>query len=358
MGGHSSGAVHVDHYLWNHPDTFLAGAIEMSANAVSGPAYAPENVALDVVAESVNCTTGTGQLDCLREVDIYDFQTTYFNSTSNTWFTPYIDNITRFSDYPARFTAGEYPKSIPLIVGNANNEGGIFAYVYSSEDTDFDTWINTFDADLAHIPDDELLAAYNASDFDSVMAMSGTSYGEARFLCPTDYLIDIRSGEQDTWVYRWFGDYDNVNAVAGLGATHGGELAFFHGGNNCFDGMSNVTTAEQELADFTNDWLVAWIKDPSAGPGWDKATPISGPLVKLGVPGDELSIIAANTSDFNARCKSVSLPLLFMKLGSTVYISNWSANRLLQLYKPHFPEYPVVQNPVTLAESNLTTKRI
>lgn len=221
MGGHSSGSVHVDHYLWNHPDTFLAGAIEMSANALSGPAYAPKDVALNVVAESVNCSSGSSQIACLRETSIYDFETTYFNATSNTWFCPTIDEITRFSDYPARFTAGKYPK-IPLIVGNADNEGGIFSYVYAAENTDFEVWINTFDADLAHIPDDELLAAYNISDYESVMFMSGDSYGEARFLCPTDYFIDIRSAEQDTWVYRWFADYDNVNAVVGLGATHGG----------------------------------------------------------------------------------------------------------------------------------------
>jgi len=330
MGGHSSGSVHVDHYLWNHPDTFLAGAIEMSANAKSGPAYAPENVGLDVIAESVNCTNSSDQLECLRNVDIYDFQTTYFNSTSNTWFCPTIDNITKFSDYPARFAAGDYPKSVPLIVGNGNNEGGIFSYVYSSENSDFDVWINTFDADLGHIPDDELLAAYNESDYEGVMFMSGDSYGEARFVCATDYLLDIRASEQDTWIYRWFGDYDNVNSASGLGATHGSELAFFHGGNNCFDDVSNVTVAEQALAEYTNDWLVAWVKNPAAGPGWEKATPISGPLAKLGVPGNETAIINATTGDFNARCQS--------------------------LYKPHFPDYPVVQNPVILAESNLTSK--
>lgn len=127
LGGHSSGSVHVDDYLWNHPDTFLVGAIEMSANAKSGPAYAPEDVALNVVAESVSCTTGHNQLDCLREVDINDFETTYFNATSNTWFCPSVDEVTRFSDYENRFQRREYPTHVPLIVGNANNEGGIFS---------------------------------------------------------------------------------------------------------------------------------------------------------------------------------------------------------------------------------------
>lgn len=92
------------------------------------------------------------------------------------------------------------------------------------------------------------------------------------------------------------------------------ELAFFHGGNDCFVDVANVTIAEQELADYTNDWLVAWIKKPSAGPGWEKTTPISGPLAKLAVPGNEKAILHAKTGDYNARCKSVSYTFLISQL--------------------------------------------
>lgn len=86
FGGHSSGSVQLDLYLWNHPKTWLKGAVQMSANAISGPAYAPTNVALDVVAAEVGCGAGDqgDQLECLRNISIYDIQTTFFNSTSNT----------------------------------------------------------------------------------------------------------------------------------------------------------------------------------------------------------------------------------------------------------------------------------
>ncbi|KAH8434431.1 uncharacterized protein LDX57_012078 [Aspergillus melleus] len=330
LGGHSSGAVHVDHYLWNHPDTFLAGAIEMSANAKSGPAVTPSGVGLARVAQdmqdagvSLNCDVANPTLACLREADTYALQTTYFNSTSNTWFSPVVDEITRFSDYSARFAAGNYPKSLPLIVGNSDQEGKIFSVVYGAENGDFASWINTFDADLAWIPDDELLEAYNASDYASVALMSGASYGDARFLCATDYLLDVRAAEQPTWIYRWFGDYDNVLGMSGMGASHGSEVPFFHGGNECFSKLSGVTDAQQALADYMNDWFVAWIKNPSAGPGWDQAKPVNGPLAKVGVPGNELAIETSTTGEFNARCQSV--------------------------YKPHYPQYPVVQNPVTMS---------
>jgi carboxylesterase type B len=221
----------------------------MSANAESGLAYAPMNVSLEVVAAEVGCDTGNGQLDCLRKVNIYDFQTTNFNSTCNAWFTPVIDDITSHSDYITRFKAGKYAKNVPLLTGNSNGEGTIFSIVYGSENTNFSSRINTFDADSAHIPDDILLAAYNASESIMASLMSGTHYGNARFDCPVDYLIDIRSQSQPTWAYRFFGVYDNVVGVPGTAPTHGTEVPFFLGGNECFEKLSNVTGSQQLLAD-------------------------------------------------------------------------------------------------------------
>jgi carboxylesterase type B len=322
FGGHSSGAVQVDHYLWNHPDTFLAGAVQMSANAKSGPAVTPLNEGLDVVAESVGCPTGKGQLACLKKVNFYDFQTEFFNATSNTWFTPIVDEKTRYANYETRFAVGKYASHVPLLTGNSDGEGVIFSLVYGAENTNFSSWINTFDADSAYIPDEDLIAAYNASDFATVSLMSGTQYGDARFNCPVDYLIDLRSTQQDTWAYRFFGNYTNVVGAPVTAPTHGTEIPFFLGGNECFDAIEGVTAEEQALADFMNDWFVAWIKDPSAGPGWDQVSPKDGTLAKLGVPGNELVIEIASTSDFNSRCQSV--------------------------YSPNLPLYPVVQNILSL----------
>lgn len=322
FGGHSSGSVQVDHYLWNHPSTWLKGAVQMSANALSGPAFAPANVALDVVAAEVNCTNRSSedQLECLRTTSIYDMQTEDFNTTSNTWFTPVIDEITRFSDYEARFKSGQYASHVPLLTGNSNGEGTLFSIVYSAENTNFSSWINTFDADSAHIPDQALISAYAPANFSSGSLESGTQYGDARFNCPVDYMIDLRSEQQATWEYRFFGEYDNVVGIDGAAPTHGTEIPFFLGGNECFDTLANVTEAQQALADSINDWFVAWLKDPAAGPGWKKVTPVVGPLAKLGVPGDETSIINGTTAEHNKICQKT--------------------------YKPFFPDYPVVQSPI------------
>lgn len=313
LGGHSSGSVHVDHYLWSHPDTFIVGAIEMSANSVSGPGYAPKNVGLDKVAADVGCPTGRNQLSCLRTKSIYELQTSFFNSTTNTWFTPIIDNITRFapSTLFSRFKNGYYPTHIPLITGNSNGEGSIFSMVYSAENTNFSNWINTFDADSAHIPDAALLSAYNLSSYTTdVMqsALSGTQYGDIRFDCAVDVLLSLRASVQPTWAYRFFGAYDNVVGVAGTAPTHGTEIPFFLGGNECFEGLDNVTTAQQELADSIFVWFVEWIKNPIKGPGWARVTGNEGVVAKLGVPGNETSRLMGDLKEYNGICREVSLP--------------------------------------------------
>lgn len=147
----------------------------MSANALSGPAFAPKNMALDAVAAEVGCGSSQqgDQLECLRKVSFQDMQTAYFNATTNTWFTPVVDNITRFSDYEARFKAGEYASHVPLLTGNSADEGTIFSMVYSFENTNFSGWIETFDADSKHIPREVLLPAYEHNET-SDSPVSGT----------------------------------------------------------------------------------------------------------------------------------------------------------------------------------------
>jgi hypothetical protein len=134
----------------------------------------------------------------------------------------------------------------------------------------------------------------------------------------------MRSDAQDTWAYRFFGAYDNVVGPPGTAPTHGTEVPFFHGGNECFDGLQGVTAAQQALADSIHEWFVRWVKNPAAGPGWEKVSE-SQALVKLGVPGDELERVSARRSEFNGVCQDV--------------------------YDPLFPEYPVVQSVAEIVAS-------
>jgi hypothetical protein len=102
-------------------------------------------------------------------------------------------------------------------------------------------------------------------------------------------------------------------------------VPFFHGGNECFSLLDGVTDAEQQLADYMNSWFVAWIKNPSAGPGWEQAKPVDGPLARVGVPGHEEDIVTSTTGAYNGRCQKV--------------------------YKPNYPNYPVVWSTPLLADN-------
>lgn len=292
----------------------------MSANAMSGPAYAPVDQGLDLMAADLGCPTAVsgGQIDCLRKLDAGAFKTERFNNFLNTVFTPTIDDETRHSDYAARFAAGRYASHVPLLTGTSDCEGTVFSLVYGAENGNFSSWVRSFNADVAHLDPAALEAAYPAGVFASEPLRSGAQYGDARFYCPVDYLLDMRSQVQPTWAYRFFGKYDNVVGPPGTAPTHGTEVPFFHGGNECFNGLEGVTAEQQALADSIHDIFVAWIKDPAAGPGWDRVQPRSGPLAKLGVPGDELARIPGVTGEFNKKCQTI--------------------------YNPKFSAYPVVKS--------------
>lgn len=319
FGGHSSGAVQVDHYLWNHPNTTLAGAVQMSANALSGPAFAPRSEALNAVAAEHACPPdGSGAIACLRSLPMSALLTSAFNTTLNTLFTPTIDNKTRHADYASRFASGSYASHVPLLTGSSAGEGTIFSLVYAAENANFSSWIRSFDADVAHIPPQTLLAAYPASNTSTDAQRAGRQYGDARFTCAVNYLLRMRAERQKTWAYRFFGAYDNVVGVPGTAPTHGTEVPFFHGGNECFSGLKNVTAAQQALADEVFGWFVEWVKEPGRGPGWERVRGEDGVAVGLGREGEEGERVRGRLGEFDGVCRRV--------------------------YEPAFPRYPKVQS--------------
>ncbi len=64
--------------------------------------------------EKLSCTTGNGQLDCLRKQDAFALQAVLL-ATGNQ-FQPVIDNITIFKDYVKQTKDGRTAK-IPLLIG-------------------------------------------------------------------------------------------------------------------------------------------------------------------------------------------------------------------------------------------------
>ncbi|CAG8957028.1 hypothetical protein HYFRA_00012509 [Hymenoscyphus fraxineus] len=125
--------------------------------------------------------------------------------------------------------------------------------VYASENTNFQSWLLTFDADSAHIPRNDLIVAYNTQDFTSTSIKTGTQYIDARLNYAIDFLVGLRSSLLETWEYRYFGEYADVVGAPVSAHTHGAEIPFCFGGNEAFESIKGVTKERQALVTFTND---------------------------------------------------------------------------------------------------------
>nr|XP_031860892.1 uncharacterized protein CI109_003618 [Kwoniella shandongensis]KAA5527964.1 hypothetical protein CI109_003618 [Kwoniella shandongensis] len=308
--GQSSGAVMVDHYLWNHPKTNIKAAIIQSADVFSGPGYAPEQVGFDVLAESFNCPIDdlSAQLDCLRNASPLSlvtvdeiFTANFSDSGAETWFVPLIDGHTRFDDYEDRFRKGKYPKEVPVLTGNVANEATLFGLVVypASQTTPFSHWINTFNADAAHIPDDQLLSRYPDSDYSSSALQSGQLYANMRFYCAIDYMVDLRAELDNHYRYRFAGNYSSQNGYPALGACHGCELPYIFKTYN----RTLATGIQPQLADKLHEIWVKFAKNPSDGPGWAPVTQHDGPIALLGSAEAPLETVVQNSSDYNRICQ-------------------------------------------------------
>jgi cholinesterase len=170
-------------------------------------------------------------------------------------FGPAVDNITVFSDYPARSLAGNFTK-VPLLIGNADYEAGLFAA----------------SAALANV---------------TYPPVFWTEFDLSVFTCPAAYRanISINAGVP-TWRYRWFGDFPNLRltSVPDSGAYHGSELAVLFGNFPSATGVPTTTPAEASIGDYVRGAWAAFSKDPINGLntyGWPKYNPSGDTLVRL-----------------------------------------------------------------------------
>ncbi|ORY26752.1 acetylcholinesterase precursor [Naematelia encephala] len=302
--GQSSGGVMVDHYLWNHPETKIKATIIHSADTFSGPGYAPEGVGFDVLSGEVGCPTDDdqAQLDCLRNKTVTDLMTDNWKAKYQPWFVPVIDGHTRYQDYPARFKAGKYPTHVPVLTGNVDHEETLFGLeVYpASETTPFSHWINTFDADAAHVPDNELLAHYPDSDFTSTALQSGQLYADLRFYCAIDYMVNLRADLGNHYRFRWMGNWTAFEGNVLLGAAHGSELPFIFQQYNA----TLATGVQPKLAKQMHEMWVNFAKKPQNGPGWPATTKHGGIMALLGQNDAPLDVTLTNASEYNSICQN------------------------------------------------------
>lgn len=199
--------------------------------------------------------------------------------------------------------------------------------VYASQVEPFSRWSGTYNADAAHIPNQELEMHYKNGTYATFLdkkVQGGALYANMRFVCAIDYLNDVRAAEAPTWRYRWFGDYP-ASELGPLGATHGcewfgdrlsaaadsrptAELPYI------FGGTYNHSLGDDLTAAVADHMLTIWThfaKNPQAGPGWPRSSPRNGTMALLGYPGRDTEIVVSSAGavdvswENNAICQNV-----------------------------------------------------
>jgi len=271
--GQSAGGASVDYYsyAWTS-DPIVAGFIPESGTAIGLGQIKPDQSASlwYNVSTKLGCgdasSDGASVLSCMRTKNYTSILQALPSGgvTGTTGFGPTIDNVVVFSDYLNRSAAGNFIKK-PMLVGNADNEAGLFravAAVQGKSSQYSDAYWNAFN----------LLG----------------------FVCPAAARANISvANGVPTWRYRWFGEFPNtiITTVPDSGAWHASELSvLFNYTGPASLGIPAVTPEEAAIAIYFRGAWATFAKDPvnglrtysgGNGTGWPTYLPGQNTLVRL-----------------------------------------------------------------------------
>jgi carboxylesterase type B len=173
-------------------------------------------------------------------------------------FGPTVDNITVFSDYPARYLAGQFSK-IPMVVGINDNEAGLFALQAA-----------------------QLNVSVPSSSYDKINLVG--------FNCPSGLRSNVSvSAGMPTWRYRYFGEFPNTKLTTSpdLGAWHESEIAVLFDTLPTGHGIPASTSEELAIGKYLRGAWAAFAKNTTGGlltygGGWPTYNPEAATLIRLG----------------------------------------------------------------------------
>jgi carboxylesterase type B len=296
--GQSAGSDSIDYYSYAYrSDPIVAGFIQESGtiNGIGTISTTTANVAWFNVSTALGCGSSNSSdiLACMRtkSVDLIlsaiPKVTTGLTSGGLGVFSPAVDNITVFSDYPARSIAGNFIKA-PLLIGNTDYEAGLFATTIA----------------LFHV-------TRPRADWDS--------FNLQVFTCGSGVKANISiAASVPTWRYRYFGDFPNLRLTPESGAFHGSEVPILFDNIPAGNGTSAPasTDAEVSIGRYMRGAWAAFAKDPKNGlkrydGGWPTYDPSDRTLIRLAynnVTGTNLAkpdvydIGCAMPFAYNKRC--------------------------------------------------------
>ncbi|KAK2025667.1 carboxylesterase [Colletotrichum zoysiae] len=293
IAGQSSGGVAVDYWSYAYTeDPIVTGLIAPSGNAFSFPLNSPgvpERNWNSIVA-AVNCSNATDVMSCMRTRKWEDIKTAAAavrpTSSSSVLrgippFYPMVDDEIVFPDYVSLTRAGNF-SNLPVLFGNNNNEDGYYRIPAYGNGV---------------IPTSDQVASFLLESF----------------TCPNSYQAKARSEQGiSTWVYRYFGDWDNTRLFPTSGAYHGVDLHMIFGASEDVSGIAPSDPQRQTTVLMQKVWAT-FANDPTEGlssvVGWPRFDPSEESLILLAYENNpEPRFVKPEAYD--APCSTITLGAL------------------------------------------------
>jgi len=271
--GHSAGSQSVSLAIARRNPTvappFRAGMMLSGFQVSTSPE--PDFSNFDAFATAMGCGTqspGLQRLQCLRDVDAFTIRN-YTNGPDIGQFRSYVvDNVTAFDDPLLRIRTGQVAQ-VPILLGNCQDDGSIFAYNTTKPLSTF--LKDMFGSYADHVPPKLVRALYpELSDLEVIYAVER----DIHFRCPAKLWGDafVSSGIKNVYRYSYGAVFSDLQPFPDLGAWHGSELPILFGTYN----TSTASTTEVELSQTFQTALANFAKNPVdvlPAPSWPPYEP-------------------------------------------------------------------------------------
>ncbi|GAM86514.1 hypothetical protein ANO11243_045280 [Dothideomycetidae sp. 11243] len=215
-------------------------------------------------------------------------------------FGPVNDDVTNSGNAAVQLNDGTAAK-VPFLIGNNQNEGNVFAYLFGLDNPDAN--LTTFLKTL--FPNNPALQA-------TLMATYGvnqTPYHAAAdiltdyvFYChAADFLsIGLAQGYKE-WRYNYNVSFPNTRTFPDPGCYHSSEIPEVFGTYPGNDQFGKLTTNEVKLSQFMQTAWANFAKNPSGGPGWPEYG-TGGVTANLGAPSNPSGMTLIPGSSLDTSC--------------------------------------------------------
>ncbi|KAF2708538.1 carboxylesteras-like protein [Pleomassaria siparia CBS 279.74] len=292
LAGQSAGGVAVDWWSYAYKENPIAhGLMSESGNAFSFPMNTPQNQQANWynLSATLGCGSSGDTLACMRQQPQQTISTAVSKIRASSGgspvrstppFYPMVDNETIFADYLSLASSGNFAK-LPYFHGHNNYEQGYY-----------------------------VIPAYAQGR--NVTEEQTAEFLLESFVCPVSYEARSRvAAKVPTWVYRYFGDWDNTRLYPTSGAYHGTELDMILGISQDVSGLP-ASRAQNDTWRLFQRAVAAFVDDPESGLtrfGWPQFNPDTESWIEIAV-GNKANATFAKPEKYDAPCSTIVMGAL------------------------------------------------